>query len=92
MATVKERLSARLAEQGFEPTGGNSFGEPHRTYAGHWQRKEGTWSWGCQTKAGYVGSPVSMTNLLKCSHEWPHFKIRGTTDVEIHPCDVCTSS
>lgn len=87
--TVAQRVAVRLTEQGLEPVGG-TVGTPHRTYAGYWQRKEGTWSWGCQTTGGYVGSPVSMTEMLKCRHTWPDFTVRGTTDREFHPCDECT--
>lgn len=105
MTTTVERLTVRLAEQGFEPVGGGDFGTPHRIYTGWVMRAEGTWSWGCyalmekgrlypDSPAGkvYVGGPVNMTSMLKCRHRWEGFQKRGTTDFEIHPCDECAKT
>lgn len=97
MATTVERLTARLTEQGFTPVAA-----PERIYAGYWQRAGGAWSWSCyadavegkvypDSRAGriFIGSPVNMSTLLKCRHQWTGFKCRGSSDFEIHPCDEC---
>lgn len=38
---------------------------PNRTYAGHWQRSEGAWSWWVELAGGItIGSQWSMAEVL----------------------------
>ena len=65
-----EKMIAWIRKQGIKLPPNITF---RRTYAGHWQRSSGSWSWYIFDQAMQIGGYDSITNLLKC----PTLEIEG---------------
>lgn len=79
------KLAEKLAERIMREFGASNV-EPKidRTYAGHWQRSAGAWSWSMWASFGLVGSVTTATKCL-AAYRWETLDIMGT--VEIFPYD-----
>jgi hypothetical protein len=79
MSLLADKLARRIKKEfGLEV-------EPviQRTYAGHWQRSMGTWSWSMRgSRVGCVASHYPATELVRAK-KWDH-SIDGL-DIVIYP-------